>query len=254
MKKILYLTILVMTLMPCVSVYSQLGGSFIESMSGLTNNSISEAGDETDVEEVSKSSKAKEEVNFEDNNYGYTGGKSFVTPPQEKFFDEPLSYFGYDFFVDAPITFAPGINIPVPPDYILGPNDELEMITFGSKNATYALRVNRDGAIFFPGFGPVSVAGLTFEDARETLEAIVQNQMLGTRVNLSMGKLRSMDIFVLGEAQQPGMYTVSALATLTNAIFQSGGVKMTGSLRTIQIKRQGEIITTLINHLEKSMK
>ena len=91
MKKILYLTILVMTLMPCVSVYSQLGGSLIENMSGLTNNSISEAGDETDVEEVSKSSKAKEEVNFEDNNYGYTGGKNFVNPPQDIFFDEPLS-------------------------------------------------------------------------------------------------------------------------------------------------------------------
>jgi len=247
MKKILYLTILVMTLMPCVSVYSQLGGlnrSLIESMSGLTNNSISEAGDETDVEEVSKSSKAKEEVNFEDNNYGYTGGKSFVTPPQEKFFDDPLSYFGYDFFVDAPTTFSPAINMPIPPDYVLGPKDNVKIILYGNKNAKYNLRVTRDGEIFFPEIGPISIAGLTFLDFKETIHQIVTSQMIGTKVSVTLGSLRSINIFVLGEAYQPGMYTISALSTLTNAIFKSGGVNVTGSLRYIQLKRKGKTIST----------
>jgi hypothetical protein len=73
----------------------------------MTASPKSIAVDETDVEEVPTSKQEKEDVNFEDNNYGYTGGKSFVTPPQEKFFDEPLAYFGYDFFVDVPTTFSP---------------------------------------------------------------------------------------------------------------------------------------------------
>ena len=249
MKKELYLSILLLILMPSELVFSQVQTSDIAAEGGLMDSGEDDTqaslddGDGADQTQAISRTKSRVKK-FEDKNYGYTGGKNFINHPQEKFFDEHLSYFGYNFFVDAPTTFSPEINIPVPPDYILGPNDELEMITFGSVNASYALKVNRDGAIFFPGFGPVSVAGLTFEDASEIIENIVENQMLGTRVNLAMGKLRTMDIFVLGEAEQPGMYTVSALATLTNAIFQSGGVKMTGSLRTIQLKRKGEIITT----------
>ena len=204
MKKELYLSILLLTLMPSASVFAQVqmgesaeeGGLMGDPAANTRQSAFSE--EDEPVTQQQGTPKDKRRLNSEDKNYGYTGGKNFINRPQEKFFEEPLSYFGYDFFVDAPTTFAPEINIPVPPDYILGPNDEIEMITYGSKNSTYQLKVNRDGVVFFPGFGPVSVAGLTFEDARETLEVIVQNQMLGTRINLSMGKLRSMDIFVLG--------------------------------------------------------
>ncbi|SVE08253.1 uncharacterized protein METZ01_LOCUS461107, partial [marine metagenome] len=149
MKKILYLTILVMTLMPCVSVYSQLGDlSIIESMSGLIKeNQAPETEDETDIEETS-TTKDKPEANFEDDSYGYTGGKNFVNPPQERFFDKPLSYFGYDFFADVPTTFSSATNIPIPPDYVLGPMDNVQIILFGNNNATYNLRVSRDGEIF----------------------------------------------------------------------------------------------------------
>ena len=231
---------LVFMLAPSVSVYSQLGDlAFIEA---VTKDPKAEIQDEIDVEEVPK--KAKVEANFEDSNYGYTGGKNFVNPPQEKFFDEPLSYFGYDFFVDAPTTFSPAINMPIPPDYVLGPKDNVKIILYGNKNATYDLRVTRDGEIFFPEIGPISIAGLTFLDFKETIHQIVTSQMIGTKVSVTLGSLRSIDIFVLGEAYQPGMYTISALSTLTNAIFKSGGVNVTGSLRYIQLKRKGKTIST----------
>ena len=249
MKKELYLAILLLILMPSESVFAQLQMGDTSNEGGLMGdpgqeNRKSAFVKEDDDVQAQATPQAKQRFNAEDKDYGYTGGKNFINRPQEKFFDEHLSYFGYDFFVDAPITFAPGINIPAPPDYILGPDDEINLITFGNKNATYNLTVTRDGDIYFPGFGPVSVSGLTFNDARETIEAIVQNQMLSTKVSVSMGELRSVDIFVLGEAHQPGRYTVSALTTLTNAIFQSGGVNLTGSLRNIQLKRKGEVVST----------
>ena len=131
-----------------------------------------------------------------------------------------------------------------PPDYVLGPKDNVKIILYGNKNAKYNLRVTRDGEIFFPGIGPISIAGLTFLDFKETIHQIVTSQMIGTKVSVTLGSLRSIDIFVLGEAYQPGMYTISALSTLTNAIFKSGGVNVTGSLRNIQLKRKGKTITT----------
>jgi len=201
---------------------------------------------EEEAEEVAtEETKERIQSDFKDEDYGYTGGKNFNNPPQEKFFDEALSYFGYDFFNDAPSTFAPVTNIPVPSDYVLGPKDNIKIILFGNKTSTFNLEVTREGEIFFPGVGPIALAGLTFQDARETITQIVTNQMIGTKVNVTMGKLRSINVFVLGEASQPGMYTISALSTLVNAIFINGGINVTGSLRNIQLKRKGEVISTL---------
>ena len=94
-----------------------------------------------------------------------------------------------------------------------------------------------------PEIGPVSIAGLTFKSAKETINQIIDNQLIGTTATLTLGNLRSVNIFVLGEASKPGMYTISALSTLTNAVFTNGGVKSTGSLRNIQLKRNGAIIS-----------
>ena len=246
MKKELYLAIILLILIPSESVFAQVNLSDIAEEGGLISKKDEKrsALDKDEEDDPKASTRVRQKLDSEDKNYGYTGGKNFINPPQEKFFDEPLSYFGYEFFEDAPTDFAPEINIPVPPDYILGPNDEVNLITFGARNSTYDLTVNRDGEIFFPGFGPINVSGLTFTDVKETLETVVENQLLSTKVRVSMGNLRSMDIFVLGEVHQPGVYTVSALASLTNAIFQSGGVNLSGSLRNIQLKRKGKVIST----------
>jgi polysaccharide export outer membrane protein len=115
----------------------------------------------------------------------------------------------------------------------------------GSIKGRYALVVTREGRINFPELGGIAVAGQTFDTVRQNIEARVREEMIGTQVVISMGELRSIRVFVLGEAETPGSYTVSGLSTITNALFVSGGIKKIGSLRNIQLKRAGRTVTTL---------
>ena len=158
---------------------------------------------------------------------------------------EALKPFGYDLFEGSPSTFAPVSDIQVPIDYIVGPGDTLEVQLFGSETSRYELTVQRDGRINFPKLGPIQVGGMTFDSARELIQERVAKQLIGTQVGVTMGDLRSIRVFVLGEAEKPGSYTVSGLSTMTNALFVSGGVKTIGSLRNIQLKRNGRLVTTL---------
>ncbi len=159
--------------------------------------------------------------------------------------DTGLPMFGYDLFTDVPTTFAPVTDIPVPVDYIIGPGDMVSVQLFGQTPGNFMLVVNRDGALNFPELGPITVAGMTFDEMRRMLQDRVSTQMIGVTASVTMGELRSIRVFVMGEARRPGSYTVSSLSTITNALFASGGVKTIGSLRNIQLKRNGELITTL---------
>jgi polysaccharide biosynthesis/export protein len=159
--------------------------------------------------------------------------------------DDALKPFGYDLFEGVPSTFAPVSDIQVPIDYIVGPGDTIEIQLFGNETSNYELTVERDGRINFPKLGPIPVSGMTFDTAREVIEQRVAKQLIGTKVSVTMGDLRSIRVFVLGEAKKPGSYTVSGLSTMTNALFVSGGVKKIGSLRNIELKRNGRLITTL---------
>jgi protein involved in polysaccharide export with SLBB domain len=165
--------------------------------------------------------------------------------PLQKMQTEALKPFGYDLFAGAPSTFAPVSDVPVPAEYVVGPGDRFEVQLFGNTKGRYSLVVNRDGSLMFPELGPIQVSGLRFEEARDRIEAHVNEQMIGTQVVISMGTMRSIRVFVLGEAQRPGSYAVSGLATITNALFASGGVKPIGSLRNIQLKREGRIVKRL---------
>lgn len=158
---------------------------------------------------------------------------------------EALKPFGYDLFAGTPSTFAPATDVPVPAEYVVGPGDTLLVQLIGSTKGRYALVVGRDGRINFPELGPVEVGGQRFDEMRRNLEALVREQMIGTQVSVTMGELRSIRVFVLGEAEVPGSYTVGGLSTITNALFVSGGVKEIGSLRNIQLKRAGRTVTTL---------
>lgn len=156
-----------------------------------------------------------------------------------------LEPFGYNLFDNAPSTFSPMTDVPVPADYIIGPGDELNLQLFGSQNRNLRLTVSRDGALSFPELGPIRVGGLGFNAAREAIETRVGQQLIGTQVSVSMGQTRSIRVYVMGDAKVPGSYLVSGLATMTAALFASGGVKTIGSLRDIQLKRQGEIVQRL---------
>ncbi len=165
--------------------------------------------------------------------------------PLEPVGSDALKPFGYDLFAGSPTTFAPVTDIPVPSEFVVGPGDRLEVQLIGSTRARHSLTVNRDGRIMFPDLGPINVAGLRFELAKARIEARVSEQMIGTQAVVSMGDLRSVRVYVLGEAERPGSFTVSSLATITNAILVSGGVKPIGSLRNIQLKRNGIVVGRL---------
>ena len=156
-----------------------------------------------------------------------------------------LQPFGYDLFARLPSTFTPATDIPVPTDYVIGPGDTINIQLFGNQNAEYSLPVSRDGAISFPDIGPISVAGLSFNDLRDTINQRVSEQMIGVRASITLGELRSIRVFVLGDVVSPGSYTVTGLSTMTNALFASGGVKTIGSLRKIALRRNGNTVSTL---------
>lgn len=158
---------------------------------------------------------------------------------------DDLQPFGYDVFANVPTTFAPATDIPVPAEYVLGPGDTVEVQLIGERGGRYTLTVSRDGTVDFPNLGPIAVAGMKFPAAKNMLEQRVTDQMIGMRASVTMGSLRSIRIFVLGEAERPGSYTVSGLSTITNALFASGGVKPVGSLRDIQLKRSGQVVARL---------
>ena len=156
-----------------------------------------------------------------------------------------LKPYGYELFAGSPTTFAPVTEIPVPSDYTLGPGDVLRLQLWGNENRNLDLPVSRDGTISFPNSGPLSVAGLGFDEARQQIRTRVQEQYIGVQASVSLGELRSIRVFVLGEARNPGSYTVSSLSTITNALYVSGGIQQTGSLRNVQHKRNGELVGTL---------
>lgn len=158
---------------------------------------------------------------------------------------EPLKQFGYELFAGTPTTFAPATNIPVPLNYIVGPADAVIIQLYGQRNERYEVTVSREGVLEFPEIGPVNVAGLSFEEMRELINTTVATSLIGQQVSVTMGALRSIQIFVLGEAFRPGSYTISSLSTMTNALFSSGGVTEVGSLRDIRLMRQGQLITSL---------
>lgn len=156
--------------------------------------------------------------------------------------EKALLPFGYDLFAGEPTSFTPVTEIPIPAEYVVGPGDEIIIQLFGKENETLNLLVNRNGKIQFPNLGPISVSGLTFDDVRNLLKKRIKNQMIGVDSSISLGELRSMRVFVLGEAYKPGSYEVSSLSTITNVLFVSGGIKEIGSLRNIQLKRKGKLI------------
>ncbi|EHP3974463.1 OtnA protein [Vibrio parahaemolyticus] len=159
--------------------------------------------------------------------------------------EQGLKRFGLDLFAGSPTTFAPISDVPVPAGYTVGAGDEIVIQLFGKENTTHRLRVNRAGIINFPVLGPVQVAGMTFSDVRDSLNQRVKEQMIGVRSDISLGEMRTMQVFVMGDAYKPGAYTVSALTTISQAIYYSGGFSESGALRNVQLKRNGQVIRKL---------
>jgi len=156
-----------------------------------------------------------------------------------------LKPFGYDFFREAAIkVLTDTMDIPVPSKYIVGPGDEVKILLWGRVNAQHNLIVDRNGNITIPQIGPIRVAGMTFEDMSKHL--IKQSeQIIGANIDITMGSLKTIPIFVLGDVRRPGAYTIGSFATVTDALLIAGGPSGIGSMRNVQLKRKDRVITTL---------
>lgn len=153
---------------------------------------------------------------------------------------EMLPIFGRDLFQQAPSTFAPADQIPVTADYIVGPGDEVLLRLWGPESFNSQLTVDPSGSIYIPKVGAVHVAGLRSDELQKQISAEVNHTFRNYRISVSLGHLRSIQVYVVGEARRPGAYTISALSTVLNALFVSGGSNVQGSLRHIQVRHEGK--------------
>lgn len=154
-----------------------------------------------------------------------------------------LKPFGYDVFENADLK-KHSKHLPVADDYVLGPGDEVVVFMWGRLNGRYNLTVGRDGVILIPDVGPLPVAGMTFSEMKKLLHRKV-GDIIGTEITVTVGRLRSIQVFVLGEVKHPGPYTVSAMSTITDGVIASGGPSGIGSLRKVSLKRDGKEIAEL---------
>jgi protein involved in polysaccharide export with SLBB domain len=156
-----------------------------------------------------------------------------------------LPIFGANLFAAVPTTFAPLDRVPVTSDYVVGPGDEILLRVWGQVNLDLSLPVDRAGAVFVPQAGSISVAGMQFQQLPSYLRSQLGRVFRNFDLTVGMGQLRSIQIFVVGQARRPGAYTVSSLSTLVNALFASGGPSAQGSMRRIQLKRGANVQTEL---------
>jgi polysaccharide export outer membrane protein len=155
----------------------------------------------------------------------------------------PLQIFGHDLFHNMPSTFAPLDRVPVTPDYLIGPGDELVIHAWGQIDLNFRATVDRTGSIYIPKVGAISVAGVRYDQLDEHLRAAISRVFKNFNITATLGRLRSIQVFMVGQVRRPGSYTISSLSTLVNALFASGGVSKRGSMRNIVLKRQGKEIT-----------
>lgn len=204
-------------------------------------------------------SDSDQQSTFQNRNYYYP--QSSAVPP-EPLIPEPLTEFqkfiasttgqvlpiyGARLFRNVPTTFSPVDMAPVPPDYVIGPGDELRIRVWGQVNFQANTRVDRTGDVYIPlsQVGPIQVAGVPYSELNDRLRAAIGRVYRNFDVVGDIGRIRAIQVYVAGEARRPGVYTISSLSTLIDAIFASGGPSVQGSLRHIQLRRGSEIIADL---------
>src|SRR5437867_6169358 len=152
-------------------------------------------------------------------------------------FGTPLRQYGYAMFAANVSTFAPVDDIPVGPDYVLGPGDDLTINVWGAVDSTLIRTVDRNGRIVLPKVGDLRVWGMTFTEADRLIREQLARYFRGFQTSVTMGRLRTVRVHVVGEVCQPGVYTLSSLSTVTNALYGAGGPTKLGSLREVRLLR-----------------
>ncbi|NRB69661.1 MAG: SLBB domain-containing protein [Vibrio sp.] len=155
-----------------------------------------------------------------------------------------LPYFGYDVFAGNSLDFTPVKHLPVPHDYIIAPGDEVRIQLYGKSYSDLKLKIDREGKLNIPEYGPEYVAGQTFSELKSYVASLIQRKSIGVEAVISLSAMRTIQVFVTGGVRQPGAYNVNGLTTLSQALIAAGGIKLTGSLRSIKVKRLGKTMVT----------
>lgn len=160
-------------------------------------------------------------------------------------FSASLRTFGAELFAGNRGRYITPSDLPVPADYVVGVGDTVEIRLFGKENRILSLPVQRNGTIVLPDIGDISVIGLTLEAMGKLVLERINKQKIGVEATVSMGQLRSIQIFLMGDVNSPGAVTTDALTTVSNALLFGGGIKLSGSMRRVEIRRQGKVISRI---------
>jgi len=156
---------------------------------------------------------------------------------------DELKPFGYELFAGEPKSFSPTGYAPVPSNYIMGIGDTIKVQLFGKENRSYDLTIDREGKVVIPDLGELNIAGLSYTLMQELIQSQVKQRLIGFNAAVSMGELRSIQVFIAGEAYKPGSYTISSLSTISQALYLAGGFSDIASLRSIRLMRAGEVVS-----------
>jgi protein involved in polysaccharide export with SLBB domain len=208
---------------------------------------LQRAKDLIDVFEIKQQAKLKTSTKEKETK---TGEELVPDSPFTKQIEPELSTdiepFGYTLFQGATTApSVPGTQVPVASDYVLGPDDEFTVTVWGQVDGVYKVRVNREGEAIFPRIGALPVAGLSYGELRNYLGRAFSQQFKSTSISVAMGQLRSIQVFVVGEVQKPGAYTMGSLSTVLSALFAAGGPSKTGTLRDVRLMRNGKVVAQI---------
>ncbi|MFT5098236.1 MAG: polysaccharide export outer membrane protein [Planctomycetaceae bacterium] len=187
----------------------------------------------------------REESRLEQIAHEKSGPLNLEETQQEQVLHSDLTQFGYDIFNQVQSAPASALGIPVPTNYLIGPGDNIIVQLYGKRNVEYKLIVTRDGNILVPEYGPIKVAGVTFDEAEQLIAEGFERRVIGAKVVVTMGQLRTVQIRLAGDVTQPGVYTIGGLTTMIDALLTTGGVRPTGTLRNIELIRGGKRIASL---------
>lgn len=171
-------------------------------------------------------------LDIEDEEYGFTKKK------------DKKQVFGRNIFNNKKLSFEPNMNISTPQDYRLGPGDAVYVDVWGASQERFESTVSPEGTIDIEGYGPVNVDGLTVAQANSRLRSTLGQRYSSSQIKLTVGQTKTITVDVMGEVKTPGSYTLSAFATVFNALYMAGGTNEIGTLRNIKIYRKGRLIST----------
>ena len=216
---------------------------------GAKNNRMRDGKDADGNFVVSKEEKTDKKVDKKAQEGEIQKGISFLDLDSVVYYqnllEEKPGVFGRNLFNNELLTFEPAMNIPAPADYVLGAGDQVIIDVWGASQMTFDNLISPDGFIVIEGAGRVKLAGLTVAEADKYVNRILNEYYNGSSVSLSIGETRNVKVEIVGEVVAPGSYTLSAFSTLFNALYMAGGISDLGTLREINVYRNGKSVSKI---------